>query len=253
MGVLEGRVAIVTGAAGGIGAATSKRFAEEGAAVVLTDIRGDRVIELAKEFEQAGGRAIGIGCDLAVETEITAVVDLTIRTYGQVDVLANIGQGGMDRHRYLEDTRTEDALLTYTTGPLQTMLFMQKCLPHMKARHYGRIINVASHSAILGLPGFAPYEMAKGSIQALTRNASQEWGKYGIVTNLFLPGIKTPAFDMSDQGREQAELLATQIPVGRFGNPYEDCTPMVLFLASEGAGHINGQSIGIDGGKTMIA
>lgn len=253
MGVLDGRVAIVTGAAGGIGAATAQRFAEEGAAVVLSDIRGDRVVELAKEIEDAGGRAIGIGCDLAVEAEITAVVDLAVRTYGTVHVLANIGQGGMDRHRYLEDTRPEDATLTYLTGPLQTMLFMQKCLPYMKAQHYGRIINVASHSAILGLPGFAPYEMAKGAIQALTRNASQEWGKYGIVTNLFLPAIKTPAFDLSEQGREQAKLLATQIPVGRFGTPYEDCTPMVLFLASEGAGYISGQSIGIDGGKTMIA
>lgn len=78
-------------------------------------------------------------------------------------------------------------------------------------------------------------------------------GKVRIVTNLFLPGIKTAAFDMSEQGREQVELLATQIPVGRFGTPYEDCTPMVLFLASEGAGYINGQSIGIDGGKTVIA
>jgi NAD(P)-dependent dehydrogenase (short-subunit alcohol dehydrogenase family) len=95
--------------------------------------------------------------------------------------------------------------------------------------------------------------MAKGAIQALTRNASQEWGKYGIVTNLFLPAIKTPAFDLTEQGREQAVLLETQIPVGRFGTPYDDCTPLVLFLASEGAGYINGQAIGVDGGKTIIA
>ncbi|WP_147305947.1 SDR family NAD(P)-dependent oxidoreductase [Subtercola boreus] len=253
MGVLDGRIAIVTGAAGGIGEAVSRRFAEEGAGLVLSDIRGDRVQEIAAEIVDAGGRAIAVGADLAVESDISAVVDAAIATYGQVDILANIGQGGMDRHTFLEDTTVENALFTFTTGPLQAMLFMQKCLPHMKAKHYGRIINVASHSAILGLPGFAPYEIAKGGVQALTRNASQEWGKYGIVTNLFLPGIKTPAFDLTEQGREQAVLLATQIPVGRFGLPYEDCTPLVLFLASEGAGYVNGQSIGVDGGKTMIA
>lgn len=123
----------------------------------------------------------------------------------------------------------------------------------MKARRYRRIVNVSSQSHIVGEPGFAPYEMAKGAISALTRNASQEWGQYGIVTNTFLPAIKTPAYDMSEQGRAAAERLSREIPVRYFGAPYEDCAPLLVFLASEEAAYINGQSIAVDGGRYLIA
>ncbi|GAA2361080.1 SDR family oxidoreductase [Dactylosporangium salmoneum] len=192
-------------------------------------------------------------CDVAMENEIDQVVGVAIESFGQIDILANIAQGAMGEMRYLEETKPEDTIASFVTGPLQTMLFMQKCLPHMKERHYGRIINTASHSALFGIPGFTPYEMAKGAIMALTRNASQEWGKYGIVTNTFLPVIRTPAYDLSEQGRAAAKTLAEQIPTGRFGTAYEDCAPMLVFLASEGAGYINGQAIGIDGGRFLFA
>ena len=95
--------------------------------------------------------------------------------------------------------------------------------------------------------------MAKGAIMALTRNASQEWGKYGIVTNTFLPLIRTPAYDLSEQGRAAAKTIEAEIPAGRFGTAYEDCAPMLVFLASEGAGYVNGQAIGVDGGRFPIA
>jgi 3-oxoacyl-[acyl-carrier protein] reductase len=95
--------------------------------------------------------------------------------------------------------------------------------------------------------------MAKGATHALTRNASQEWARHGIVCNVFLPVIRTPAYDLSEQGRAAAERLAQQIPVGRFGTAYEDCTPLLVFLASEGAGYINGQAIGAGGGWRLFA
>ncbi len=95
--------------------------------------------------------------------------------------------------------------------------------------------------------------MNKGAVQALTRNASREWAGFGIVTNVFLPFVWTESFDMSEQGKAAAEAFGHQIPVGHFGKPYEDCAPIVAFLASEGAGYLNGQAIGVDGGFTLIA
>ncbi|GGH47160.1 SDR family NAD(P)-dependent oxidoreductase [Microbacterium album] len=250
---LEGRVAIITGAAGGIGSAVARRYSEEGARLVLADIVGDRVEAVAETITEAGGTAVAVTCDVAKEVDIDKVVQTAVENYGQIDIMANIAQGAMGDMAYLDETTIDQATTNFVTGPLQSMLFMQKCLPHMKERGYGRIINTASHSAVMGAPGFAPYEMAKGAIMALTRNASQEWAKYGIVANTFMPVVRTPAYDLSEQGRAAAESMAANNPTGRFGTPYEDLTPVLVFLASEGAGYVNGQLIGVDGGGFLIA
>jgi 3-oxoacyl-[acyl-carrier protein] reductase len=253
MGILDGRVAILTGAAGGIGRGCARRFAEEGASLVLADIAPDGLKEITEEVVAAGGTAVSVVCDVAQEEQIDEVVAAALREYGKVDVLANIAQGAMGDMAYLEETKASQLMDSYVTGPLQSMLFMQKCLPHMKERGYGRIINTASHSVVRGEPGFAAYVLAKGAVMALTRTASQEWGRYGIVTNTFMPVIRTPAYDLTEQGKAAAKMIEDQNPSGRFGTPYEDCSPVVAFLASEGAGYLNGQAIGIDGGMTLIA
>ncbi|MET0145888.1 MAG: SDR family oxidoreductase, partial [Ilumatobacteraceae bacterium] len=253
MNLLQDRVAIVTGAAGGVGSAAARRFAEEGASVVLADIDGDAAQAVGDLITAAGGSSTVVPCDVSKEQDIDDVVTAAISTYGRIDILANIAQGSMGDHSYLETTSAELAFANFATGPVQSMLFMQKCLPHMKERGYGRIINTASHSALVGAAGFAPYEMAKGAVMALTRNASQEWAKFGIVTNTFLPVVRTPAFDMTAQGRAAAVSQAESNPTGRFGTPYEDCSPVLVFLASEGAGYVNGQAIGVDGGRFLIA
>nr|WP_162938436.1 SDR family oxidoreductase [Mycobacterium kyogaense] len=253
MGILDGRTAIITGAAGGIGRACARRFAEEGASLVLADISADGLAKVEEELASAGGSVVTIVCDVAHEDQIDEVVHTALREFGHIDILANIAQGAMGDMVFLDATSTSQALESYVTGPLQSMLFMQKCLPHMKAQNYGRIINTASHSALRGEPGFAAYVMAKGAVMALTRSASQEWGRYGIVTNTFLPVIRTPAYDLTEQGRAAAKMVEAQNPSGRFGTAYEDCSPVIAFLASEGAGYLNGQAIGIDGGQTLIA
>jgi len=253
VGRLTGRVAIVTGAASGIGRGVTRRYVDEGAAVVAADINSGSLHELADELAGSSGRVAAIRCDVGVEAEIDQVVRTALDRFGQVDILANIAQGNMDNPGLLRDTSPEQAMRSFVTGPLQSMLFMQKCLPTMMARHYGRVLNFASHSAVMGSPGFAAYELAKGAIQALTRNASQEWAAHGITTNCILPILRTPAYDLSPQGRAAADQLQESIPVGRFGTPYEDCGPLMVFLASEDAGYINGQMIGLDGGYRLIA
>jgi len=252
IGRLSGRIAIVTGAASGIGRGVAERYVSEGAAVVAADVNADGLRILAECAGVEGMRLVTVTCDVADEAQIDRVVRTTLDRFGHVDILANIAQGGLADHCHLEQTSVQAAMKSFIGGPLQSMLFMQKCLPAMRDRHYGRIINVASHSALMGSPGFAPYELAKGAIQALTRNASQEWGPFGITTNCILPVVRTPAYDLTEQGRQAAAALEGSIPVRRFGTP-SDCGAAFAFLASEDAGYVNGQMIGIDGGFRLIA
>jgi 3-oxoacyl-[acyl-carrier protein] reductase len=253
MGQLDGRVAIITGAAGGIGKATARRYAEEGARLVLADVSADALIAVRDDVASLGVEVQAVAGDVALESHIDEVIAAATESFGRIDILANIAQGGLDEHTFLDATTVEIAEKAYRTGPVQSLLFMQKAFPLMKEQHYGRIINTASASAIFGLPGFTAYEMAKGAVMALTRTASQEWAQYGIVTNTFLPVVHTPAYDLTEQGRAAAVSNAERNPTRRFGTPYEDCTPVLLFLASEGAGYINGQAIGVDGGQFLLA
>jgi len=246
-------VAVVTGAAGGVGGGVARRFAAEGARVVATDLDAAAVEAVAQEIRDAGGDAVGVRCDVNVLEEIDAVVDTAISTFGTVHILANIAQGGLDEHRLLEEATPEQALTAFRTGPLQSMRFMQKCLPSMKEQRYGRVINTASGAAVTPTPGFSTYAMAKGAVMSLTRVASREWGRFGITTNTFLPVARTGGFDLTEQGRAAAAQIEKVSPVGRFGTPYDDVAPLLVFLASEQAGYINGQAIGADGGITFIA
>ena len=253
MGILQDRIAIVTGGSSGAGHGCALRFAEEGAIVVASARRKERLNALVSEIAAGGGKAIAVECDLFKEEDIDKVVQTTIAEFGRVDILANIGQSSMDKHTYLEHTTVPNAIEVYMGGPIASLLFMQKCFPYMKERNYGRIINCGSQSALMGMPGFGAYEMAKSAIQALTRNASQEWAKYGITSNVFLPAHWSDAFKLSPQGIAAGKAAAASSPMGRLGEPYEDVSPMVTFLASEAAGYINGQCIAIDGGVQLIA
>jgi Dehydrogenases with different specificities (related to short-chain alcohol dehydrogenases) len=253
MGILQDRVAIVTGASSGAGHGAALRFAEEGAIIVASARRKDRLDALVTEIAGKGGKAIAVECDLLKEEDIDRVVRATISEFGKVDILANIGQSSLDKHAYLEDIAVENAVEVYMGGPIQSLLFMQKCFPYMKERKYGRIINCGSQSCLSGLPGFGGYEMAKAAIQALTRSASQEWAKYGITTNVFLPAHWSDAFKLSPQGIAAGNAAAVASPMGRLGEPYEDVSPILAFLASEAAGYINGQAIAVDGGVQLIA
>jgi len=253
VGILQDRIAIVTGGSSGAGHGCALRFAEEGAIVVASARRKERLDDLVGQITAKGGNAIAVECDLFKEEDIDKVVQTTIAEFGRVDILANIGQSSMDKHTYLEHTTVPNAIEVYMGGPIASLLFMQKCFPYMKERNYGRIINCGSQSALMGMPGFGAYEMAKSAIQALTRNASQEWAKYGITSNVFLPAHWSDAFKLSPQGIAAGKAAAASSPMGRLGEPYEDVSPMVTFLASEAAGYINGQCIAIDGGVQLIA
>jgi len=253
MGILKNRVAIITGASSGVGKGCAEYFAEQGAIIVACARRLEKLEELSNEVSRKGGKMLPVRCDVGIEDDIAHVVETTIKEFGKVDILANIAQGDLDKPNYLVDTTYELALDSFKTGAAASMLFMQKCFPYMKEANYGRIINCASASALIGTPGFAAYEMAKGGVMALTRNAAKEWAQYGIVTNCFLPMILTESFEKSEQGKAAAKKITEQIPTRYFGKPYEDCGPIVAFMASEEARYLNGQMIGVDGGFHLLA
>lgn len=252
MGILDNRVVIVTGASSGCGEAVAKHIAiKEGGTVVICARREQNLADIADYIKKNGGKAYPVVCDLTKESDIENVVNSAIREFGQIDALANIGQGGMGDMRFLADVTKDNALEFYMTGPIASMLFMQKCFPHMKKSGRGNIINCASASALMGLPGYASYEMAKEAIRALTRNAAMDWGQYNIVTNCFLP------FVMTDAAREILDEptireMEKGVPLGYIGKP-EECGPIVAFLASDHARYINGQFIGVDGGWRIFA
>jgi NAD(P)-dependent dehydrogenase (short-subunit alcohol dehydrogenase family) len=254
MGILEGRIAILTGASSGVGYGAALRFAQEGATVVACARRLDKLEELKADAAARGftGTIIPQQCDVASDDDLDAAVARAIAEGGTVHILANIAQGGLGEQHYIIDTTEENAMLFYRGGPISTMLLMQKCFPYMSEQHYGRIVNCASGAGLGGQAGFAGYAMAKGAILSLTRTAAQEWGQFGIVTNVFCPVTAADSFQTSEQGKAALAAVSAMSPVRRMGTAYEDTSPMIAFLASEGAGYINGQTVSICGGLTMV-
>lgn len=253
MGILEGKIAILTGASSGVGYGCALRFAEEGAKVIACARRIEKLEKLREEVIEKGfsGKIIPQKCDILVDEDLDAAVAKAVELFGTVHILANIAQGGLGVSEPLESSSLKVCMDYIMGGPFASMKLMQKVFPYMKAQNYGRIINCSTEAAARGMKGFTGYGMAKAAVESLTRNAAIEWGPYGITANTFAPFIMTEGYTLSERGLMIAEKVASQNPTRRFGKPYEDCSPMIAFLASEGAGYINGELINISGGGTV--
>ncbi len=254
MGLLEGRSAILPGASSGVGYGCALRFAEEGANVIAAARRVERLEKLRDDAASRGfpGKIVPVACDILKEADLDQLVEKCLSEFGKIDILACIAQAGMTDQHYIMDTTKENAQEFYLGGPIYTMHLIQKCIPHMKEKHYGRIITCASGAAVSPTPGFTGYGMAKAAIVDLTRLAAKEFGQFGVVTNCFLPVIKNDLFGIDPQSAAALEQLKRMIPVGYLGDAYEDCSPIVAFMASEGAHYMNGQFISICGGTSII-
>lgn len=255
MGILDNRKAILLGASSGVGYGCALRFAEEGADVIAGARRLDKLEALAEDAKKRGfpGKIIPVECDVAKEEDLDNVISTIVKLYGRIDILACIAQGGLYQQTYFMDTTPELANIYYQTGPIYTMLMIQKCMPYFEKQHYGRVITCASGSAVSGTIGFTGYAMAKAAIMTLTRKSAKEFGKYGVVTNCFLPVIKNDVFGTDAQSVEAEKAVLAHVPVGYMGDAYEDCGPVVAFMASEGARYMNGQFIGVCGGLQVLA
>ena len=244
---LSGKTAIVTGGAGGIGAATAKRFAREGAALVIADKDGAGAERIAGDIIADGGRAIASQVDLRDPVQIDAMLAKAKQAFGRIHVLVNNAGQGAQAH-FLETTmETWKAMIENNlTG---TFLCSQAVARAMAQEGGGRIVNIASHSGLLGSSGRAAYAAAKGGIIALTRVMAVDLAEYKITVNCIAPGPIDTLRIRNTQTEERQMAWHSAVPLGRYGEP-DEIAGVAAFLASDDASYMTGQTLAVDGGFT---
>jgi citronellol/citronellal dehydrogenase len=248
---LTGRVAIVTSGGTGIGAATARLLAEHGADLVIASRTEADLDQVASAIRDASGRrCLAVRTDVKQEADIVQMVERTMKEYGQIDILVN--NAGGTRLGPLEDlpTRGWDSIFELNVrGPF---LCTREVGRHMIDRGSGAIVNVSSGAGVTGVKGGAHYSAAKSGLQMFTRVTAAEWGPHGIRCNCVAVGLvgserAVAAWEVAQMDHER---LATNVPLGRAGKPVEVAWP-ILFLASDAASYVSGQTFAVDGGPSL--
>jgi 2,3-dihydroxy-2,3-dihydro-p-cumate dehydrogenase len=249
---LEGRTAIVTGAAKGIGLVIAEHLAGLGARLVLADLDADALAGAAAALDTAhGGKAVTIAGDLALESTARAVVEACVASFGALDILVNNAGGGVIRP-FLAHT-PETLRATIDRNLWTTLWCCWLALPVMKVHHYGRIINLGADSVRNGLWDHAAYNAAKGGVHALTTGLAREFANDGITVNTVAPcAVNTPQMQaITATNPALAAKFVSVIPIGRPAE-MQEVASMVGYLAGEEAAFITGQVISVNGGSTML-
>jgi len=240
------RVAFITGAGGGIGAATAKRFASEGAKVVLSDVVLENAANILKEIEAAGGRGLLVEGSVTSRSEVQTMVDKIMSAYGQIDILIN--NAGITRDALAKKMTEEQWDQVIDVNLKGTFLCAQAVFGPMSEKNYGKIVNTTSIGA-LGNLGQANYAASKAGVMGLTYTLALEYARYNINVNAVSPGAtKTPM--TANMPPEALEKVVSTIPLKRMALP-EDIANVHAFLSSEEASYITGQIIFVDGGITL--
>lgn len=254
MGRLSGRVALVTGAGRGIGAATARRLAEDGARLTLADLDVEGCERVAEEIKALGSEAVAVRCDVSSEADAQQAVDAAVKAFGQLDILVN--NAGILRDNLLFKMSEDDwdkVLDVHLKGAFLCSRAAQK---PMVERKYGRIVNLSSTSA-LGNRGQVNYSAAKAGMQGLTRTLAIELGPFGITANAVAPGFidtdmtRATAQRMGITPEQFQQSVTPHIPLRRVGQPSEVAS-VVAFLVSDDASYVSGQVIYIAGGPAGI-
>jgi len=246
----EARVAIVTGAARGIGAGVARRLAEDGLAVAVVDLDEAACISVVEEIENAGGRAVAVGLDVSDERAVKAGVERIAEDLGVPTVLVN--NAGIIRDNLLYKMSADDWDAVMNVHLRGSFLMTRAVQAHMTEAGWGRVVNLSSTSA-LGSRGQANYAAAKAGLQGFTKTLALELGRYGVTANAIAPGFIETEMTAATAARlgmpfeELKAAAAAEIPVGRTGTP-ADIAHAVSFFVSEDAGFVSGQVLYVAGG-----
>lgn len=251
MGKMEGKVVIITGGGKGIGFGLSTAFAKEGAKLVLTGRTVATLENAKKELEEKYGvEVLTVGADGANEEQVAHVVEEAVKKFGKIDVLINNAQTSKSG-LMLEQHSKEDFDLAIYSGLYATFFYMKACFPYLKENR-GAIINFASGAGLAGRAGQSSYAAAKEGIRGLSRVAATEWGPYGINVNVVCPLAMTPGLEA---WRKEYPALYEQtikgVPLGHFADAEKDIGRVCVFLASEDASYLTGETITLQGGSGL--
>jgi NAD(P)-dependent dehydrogenase (short-subunit alcohol dehydrogenase family) len=248
-GRLDGRVAVVTGGGDGIGLGICRRFASEGAKVLVAErdiASGERAAAALRDDLAADARFVAT--DVSRKADVQAMVEAALDTWGAVDILVNNAWGGGAMSRV--EQKTDEALAAaFAVGYYGPFWAMQAAFAPMRARRWGRIVNLCSLNGVNAHMGTLEYNSAKEALRTLTRTAAREWAPYGIVVNAICPGAKSAAFRRAMAEHPELEAAAdASNPMGRIGDPEDDIAPVAVFLASEDCRYVTGNTLFVDGG-----
>ncbi len=249
MGKLESRVAVVTGAAQGIGRAVAHRYAAEGAKVGVVDINGESAKAVADEITAAGGTAIGVACDVGQRSAVDAAAAEVSEKLGMIDVLVN--NAGITRPAMLwkmTDEQWNDVLNIHVNG---SFYWMQAVVPAMREAKRGWLIFSTSSAGVQGTIGQINYAVAKSGLLAMMRSAARELAPSNIISNAVAPAAATPMTEAIRTDERFRSTYLDTIPLGRWAEP-EEIAGVYAFLASDDTSYLTGQVLSVDGGRLMM-
>ena len=249
---LTGKVALVTGASSGIGAATARMFADLGARLAFTYLNNEKGAEQVRgDIEKTGGKPLAIKVDVRQSEEVRSMIDRTVKELGPIDILVNNAGSLIERQRIAQITneRWDEVLNLNLTSVMECC---RTVAPSMVERKTGSIINIVSIAGRNGGgPGALAYSTAKGALITFTKGLARELGPQGVRVNAVSPGVIDTPFHEVFSTPEMIRNVVTTIPIGRTGTS-EECATAIAFLASNAASYITGETIEVNGGQLML-